>query len=161
MSNKRKRRSSADGRQDRPSKNLRYEDDINVFSKIPSLVDLLDFSTLTRDSGITTRFNQLAEAILCEYDLLLENGDAQTEFEILELEFYLQKSGCHEDPFTHGADEQRYSGRWYVYSCLPLSHVPYVVSTDVPQIGHQVFPSRAHTFSASPHCRRRLPRGNS
>ena len=36
----------------------------------------------------------------------------KVDYEIIELEFYLQKSGLHEDPFTHGSDEQRQSGRW-------------------------------------------------
>jgi hypothetical protein len=35
------------------------------------------------------------------------------------MEFYLQKAKCHEDPFTHGSEEQKVSGRWCV--CIRLS----------------------------------------
>ena len=42
-------------------------------------------------------------------------------FAILELEFYLYKTGCHEDPFTHGTEEQRLSGRWYVFLSFSMS----------------------------------------
>ena len=45
--------------------------------------------------------------------LLLRQG-LEIEYDILEIEFYLLKEGCHEDPYTHGAEEQRSSGRWYV-----------------------------------------------
>lgn len=36
------------------------------------------------------------------------------EYEILEIEFYLFKAGFHEDAFTHGNEEQRIPGQWYV-----------------------------------------------
>lgn len=116
-------------------------------SSTVSLAELLDFSTLSSDLDINIRFEQLAEALLSEYSLILEHGDTQTEFEVLELEFYLQKFGVHEDPFTHGSDEQRYSGRWYVsinIRCLAF------VSPNVSEIGRQVFSSRAHTFFQLP-----------
>src|ERR1700720_2910430 len=80
-------------------------------STCSSIANLLDFSKLTFHSNINSRFGQLADVLLCDYYLLLKHQDLEHGFDILELEFYLHKSGCHEDPFTHGADEQRYSGR--------------------------------------------------
>lgn len=79
-----------------------------------SLSELLDFSALTSQSDIHGRFKELAEAMLCKHSLSLKHGGKQTEFDILEIEFYLQKSEYHEDPYTHGTEEQRFSGRWYV-----------------------------------------------
>ena len=90
-----------------PQKNARLDGHDSA-----SLTNLLDFSSLTTHSDIIIRFEQLADALLCGHYLLLNHGGLEHEFDILELEFYLQKTGCHEDPFTHGADEQRYSGRW-------------------------------------------------
>jgi hypothetical protein len=93
-----------------PQKSLRRD----VALDSTALVNLLDFSGLTSHSDINIRFGKLADLLLCGYYLRLKHGDIEHEFDILELEFYLQKSGCHEDPFTHGADEQkRYSGRWW------------------------------------------------
>ncbi|KAH7918351.1 hypothetical protein BV22DRAFT_1076286 [Leucogyrophana mollusca] len=76
---------------------------------------LLDFSALTSQSDILARFEDVANALLCEFHIVLVRGGIQTEYEILELEFYLQKSGCHEDPFTHGSEEQERSGQWYFH----------------------------------------------
>lgn len=42
-------------------------------------------------------------------------------FEILELEFYLWKYEIHEDPFTHGSEEQKRSGKWYISSLFCVS----------------------------------------
>jgi hypothetical protein len=39
-----------------------------------------------------------------------DEGTNEIEFEILEIEFYLQIDGCHKDPFTHGSVEQEISG---------------------------------------------------
>ncbi|KAH6879912.1 hypothetical protein BKA70DRAFT_1576095 [Coprinopsis sp. MPI-PUGE-AT-0042] len=38
-----------------------------------------------------------------------------TRLQVLEHEFYFQKSEIHEDPFTHGAEEQKILGRWYFH----------------------------------------------
>ena len=77
-----------------------------------SLQQLLDFSQLSDEQSITARFEVLASALLCDFHLVLRCGDVETKFQILELEFYLRKPGCHEDPFTHGSEEQKVSGRW-------------------------------------------------
>jgi hypothetical protein len=92
---------------------------------LDELKALLDLSTLTDTGHILARFDEIADVLLNQILLRLsvppESGEADaqassasvvTDFAILELEFYLYKSGCHEDPFTHGTEEQRVSGRW-------------------------------------------------
>ncbi|KIK00552.1 hypothetical protein K443DRAFT_7599 [Laccaria amethystina LaAM-08-1] len=66
----------------------------NQFNPITteSLQQLLDFSHLFREQCIKARFDV-----------------------ILKLEFYLQKAGCHEDPYIRGGEEQKISGRWYFH----------------------------------------------
>jgi hypothetical protein len=78
------------------------------------LLRLLDFSALNSPSEISDRFGQIGNALLHNYILTVRCGEVETEFRILELEFYLQKQECHEDPFTHGSEEQKICGRWYV-----------------------------------------------
>lgn len=126
MSSDNKRHSSVNCELDAeepPRKIRRYETSgsSNVF-----LAELLDFSALSSEVDIGIRFEQLADALLCNYNLILEREDTQTEFEVLELEFYLQKFGVHEDPFTHGSDEQRYSGRWCVSINIRNCHLTYL-----------------------------------
>ena len=86
---------------------------------LTGLKDLLDLSCLTAQEDIRARFSAIAEVLLNDVVLRLESrgSDAgtSTDYEILELEFYLYKSGCHEDPFTHGTEEQRDSGKWYAF----------------------------------------------
>ena len=79
------------------------------------LPELLDFASVSSPADISLRFQQIASALLHDFCIVLTSLDIQTEYEILEIEFYLQKSGCHEDPFTHGSEEQEQSGRW----CAP------------------------------------------
>jgi hypothetical protein len=81
-----------------------------------ALAQLLDFSTLENISAISDRFDQVASDLLHDYILVVGCGGVETEFKILELEFYLQKHGCHEDPFTHGSEEQEICGRWCSFS---------------------------------------------
>lgn len=80
-----------------------------------SLCELLDFSEVTEQSELTNRFQLIASTLLLEHVLVLTSENGTFEYEILELEFYLYKSGCHEDPFTHASEEQRESGNWYVF----------------------------------------------
>ena len=82
-----------------------------------TLLSLLDFTSLTTHDGISARFDAIAEEILRHFLLRIacpRAGGAidYTDYEVLELEFYLHMPGVHEDPFTHGSDEQRQSGRW-------------------------------------------------
>ena len=93
-----------------------------------SLEELLDFSSLNDDSAISNRFDQVGNVLLHDHLLVVRCGDLETEFKILELEFYLQKANCHEDPFTHGSEEQKISGRWYalnffMFMCCLLANV--------------------------------------
>ena len=76
------------------------------------LQQLLDLSTLAQVSGISSRFDAIADELLHRYHIQVSSGGIVTKFEILELEFYLYKIGSHEDPFTHGSNEQRKSGQW-------------------------------------------------
>lgn len=78
------------------------------------LQHLLDFSSLTAAADISARFEAIAAFLLREYRIVVTCGDTETIFEILELEFYLRKQGYHDDPFTHGSEEQKISGRWWV-----------------------------------------------
>lgn len=86
--------------------------DTSSSSNSATLATLLDFSYLVQLSDIARRFDELASALLRDFSLVLQSGDVETEFSILELEFYLMKSQCHEDPFTHGSEEQKKSGCW-------------------------------------------------
>ncbi|KIJ69698.1 hypothetical protein HYDPIDRAFT_164007 [Hydnomerulius pinastri MD-312] len=76
---------------------------------------LLDFSALTSAEDISLRFEAVAHELLCNSTLTVVRNGTRTDLDILELEFYLQKSGCHEDPFTHGSVEQECSGQWYFH----------------------------------------------
>jgi hypothetical protein len=82
---------------------------------IPSLQKLLDFTAPNDLSTLSNQFDQVANALLHDFHLVVRSGDTETEFQILELEFYLLKAGCHEDPFTHGSEEQKIGGKWYVH----------------------------------------------
>ncbi|KAH7887258.1 hypothetical protein F5I97DRAFT_1804462 [Phlebopus sp. FC_14] len=76
---------------------------------------MLDFSALSSQEDISTRFEAVARELLCNSVLTVVRDGTRTDLEILELEFYLQKSRCHEDPFTHGSKEQEWSGQWYFH----------------------------------------------
>ncbi|KAI0053757.1 hypothetical protein FA95DRAFT_484486 [Auriscalpium vulgare] len=95
-------------------------------------------------SLIQDRFNLLAEQLLHRYRIVCTAGSEvadgagsssselkaqHTEYDILEVEFYLFKKGCHEDLFTHGSEEQRTAGLWYFH------RVPRKVPTPVSTIG--------------------------
>ena len=90
-------------------------------SELSRLSRLLDLTGLTAHSDIHARFSLIADALLTRFRLCvcvtpLGGGRARTlQYEILELEFYLRKAGVHEDPFTHGSEEQKRTGRWCVY----------------------------------------------
>ena len=78
----------------------------------PGLAPLLDFSTLTSAEKISGRFAVIAQELLCNTILSVVHNGTRTDLDILELEFYLHKLNCHEDPFTHGSVEQERSGQW-------------------------------------------------
>jgi len=83
-----------------------------------SLHDLLDFTSLDDDISITNRFDTIARVLMHEHQLVVQCAGTETVFEIQEMEFYLQKAGCYEDPFTHGSEEQKVGGQWYVPSYI-------------------------------------------
>jgi len=88
------------------------EDEVKPLS-LAEFAALLDFSSVETEQEIATRFDRLAKALLHEFRLVARRSDGkETEFQVLEAEFYLQVEGCHEDPFTHGSEEQRVSGKW-------------------------------------------------
>ncbi|KAG6886731.1 hypothetical protein C0995_005393 [Termitomyces sp. Mi166 len=80
-----------------------------------ALLRSLDFSTLHSTSTISDRFDHVGRSLLYDFHLVVKSGHEETVFEILELEFYLRKDGYHEDPFTHGSEEQRVCGKWYFH----------------------------------------------
>ncbi|KAF4619759.1 hypothetical protein D9613_004733 [Agrocybe pediades] len=98
---------------------------------------LLDFSQVTTENDAVERLGQVANTLIRSFRLVVKRdepgttddrkgdgetgtgGDAEaveTEFEVLEAECYLLiGGGIHEDPFTHGSEEQKISGRWYFH----------------------------------------------
>ncbi|KAG5342940.1 hypothetical protein C0989_005889 [Termitomyces sp. Mn162] len=66
-----------------------------------ALLQSLDFSALNSTSAISERFDHLGRSLIHDFHLVVKSSNEETVFEILELEFYLRKDGCHEDPFTH------------------------------------------------------------
>lgn len=105
-----------------------------------SLRQHLDFSALESASSIEKRANVVAEALLHDFRLVVRRHDAvEVEHEILELEFYLWKDGCHEDPFTHGSEEQKISGQWCVIFALSARKLSLIFML-------QVFPSSPKTL---------------
>jgi hypothetical protein len=82
------------------------------------LPELLDLTSLTTVRDIQHRFDRVAQVLLHDFFIVTTTNDPATNtdktecYEILELEFYLQKPDCHDDPFTHGSEEQKQSGQW-------------------------------------------------
>ncbi|KAI0774649.1 hypothetical protein BD413DRAFT_654809 [Trametes elegans] len=82
------------------------------------LLSLLDFSTLDSTEDIVDRMGVVASELLHNYQIEVSAGEEAKKTErldILELEFYLYKSGVHEDPFTHASAEQSQAGQWYFH----------------------------------------------
>jgi hypothetical protein len=87
--------------------------ELDVGAKLSALREILDFSGVDTEEEISRRFERISTALLHEFRLVVRRENtSDVEFEILEAEFYLQIGGCHQDPFTHGSEEQRVSGRW-------------------------------------------------
>lgn len=88
------------------------EVDPDASAKLDALAALLDLSALSSHTDIQLRFGQIARALIHDHVLVVTTDDAtRTEYDILEIEFYLRKEG-HDDPFAHGAHEQQVSGYW-------------------------------------------------
>ncbi|TFK24710.1 hypothetical protein FA15DRAFT_618982 [Coprinopsis marcescibilis] len=83
---------------------------------VDNLQELIDFTSINNEAEILTRFDAIAKALLHDYLIVVTRADGTTtRLQILEHEFYLQKAGCHEDPFTHGSEEQKIAGKWYFH----------------------------------------------
>lgn len=93
-------------------KKTRIDSDGNTETKELSLPELLDFTSAAAQVDIESRFGQIARTLLYNNRLSLVCGTKNIQYDFLEIEFYLRKSG-HEDPFTHGAAEQNIAGQWY------------------------------------------------
>lgn len=76
------------------------------------LADLFDLSQLYTVSAVDSRFREISHDLLHNYKIEIRTATSIEQLELLEIEFYLFKSGCHEDPFTHASHEQSQSGRW-------------------------------------------------
>ncbi|PIL37700.1 hypothetical protein GSI_01394 [Ganoderma sinense ZZ0214-1] len=76
------------------------------------LIDLLDLSGVDSMSAIQARFRKIATELLHNYRIEVKSKKGTDQLELLEIEFYLYKTGCHEDPFTHASPEQAQRGRW-------------------------------------------------
>ncbi|KAM5542461.1 hypothetical protein V8D89_003920 [Ganoderma adspersum] len=79
------------------------------------LIELLDLSRLDSMSAIEARFEKIAAELLHHYRIEVKSRKGTDQLEVLELEFYLYKTDCHEDPFTHASPEQGQRGRWYFH----------------------------------------------
>lgn len=77
------------------------------------LQKLLDLSKIETLSKIAERFRHIAQTLLYDYRLCVECDGAMTEFQLLEIEFYLYSAGIHEDPFCHAHNGQSIPGQWY------------------------------------------------
>ncbi|KAF8629280.1 hypothetical protein AX15_003538 [Amanita polypyramis BW_CC] len=96
----------------------RFKPDSNL-ELLSRLVDIADLENASQDT-IQARFESIANAILCDYDLVVGSPSSTgvtttATYQVLELEFYLWIEGTHEDPFTHGSEEQRIGGQWYFH----------------------------------------------
>ncbi|KAF8575330.1 hypothetical protein K439DRAFT_1277856, partial [Ramaria rubella] len=77
--------------------------------------ELLDASKLINHSQISTRFSEITQAIIYNHYLRVDHEGTSTDFEILEIEFYLYMDEVHSDPFCHAHDDQRISAQWYFH----------------------------------------------
>ncbi|KAI0677738.1 hypothetical protein C8Q78DRAFT_107514 [Trametes maxima] len=100
------------------------------------LTELLDFSALDTEDAISARFEDIASEILHNYRIEIAAGDKTEQLDVLELEFYLYKSGSHEDPFTHASAEQSQAGRWYFHRPPRRTNEPTAVEV-VGQAGYR------------------------
>ena len=109
-----KQKASVESSSSNDASNTKDSDsELDVGAKLAALREILDFSGVDNEQEISRRFERISTALLQEFRLVVRREHAtDVEFEILEAEFYLQIGGCHEDPFTHGSEEQRVSGRW-------------------------------------------------
>lgn len=106
-----------DSDQESQQKHIRISTPDELDSRqIPELVPLLDLTHLSTETDISRRFEHIASALLHGYDLCLaQSAEKSVSYRLLEIEFYLRKDACHEDPFAHASEEQAASGTWYFH----------------------------------------------
>lgn len=108
-----KRHIQVDDSPEKPRKQQRLEASNGDYAV--GLTEALDFTALNSLQEISGRFDELARLLMLGHVIHLHTPGSppkDIKYEILELEFYLHKPGCHADPFTHRAAEQRRSGQW-------------------------------------------------
>ncbi|KAF9647829.1 hypothetical protein BDM02DRAFT_3097466 [Thelephora ganbajun] len=111
-----KRQIQVEDSPEKPRKQQRLE--TSTREDAVGLTEALDFSALSSLQEISGRFDELARSLMFGHVIHLHMPGfppKEIEYEILELEFYLHKRGCHADPFTHRAAEQKRSGQWYFH----------------------------------------------
>ncbi|KZV64070.1 hypothetical protein PENSPDRAFT_640094 [Peniophora sp. CONT] len=92
--------------------------------------DILNLLNLSIGDPVTpgsadTRFMNIAQSLLHEHRIVWRGAasGAREEYEILELEFYLN-SEEHPDPYTHGSEEQTTLGQWYFHRAPRKTPIP-------------------------------------
>lgn len=118
-----KRQIQVEDSPEKPRKQIRLE--ANDGDYAVGLTQALDLTTLSSLQEISDRFDELARLLMFSHVIHLHtpgHPPKDVEYEILELEFYLYKPGCHADPFTHRAAEQRSSGQWQAASFARFSN---------------------------------------
>ncbi|KAI0328229.1 hypothetical protein GY45DRAFT_1307260 [Cubamyces sp. BRFM 1775] len=98
-----------------PPQHQQQQPSLNEINNTSDLRELLDFSGLDSSQAISGRFERVAAELLHNHRIEIGRGGKAEQLELLEVEFYLYKSGAHEDPFTHASPEQSQSGRWYFH----------------------------------------------
>ena len=91
-----------------PSSQKKHKPDLT-----DSLEELLDIASDIAHDALEAQFQAIANAILFDHELVVDSSTTgETRYQVLEMEFYLWIESTHEDPFTHGNEEQRVSGKW-------------------------------------------------
>lgn len=112
------KRSRDSDSQEHNKKRQKIADDTHQDSGSPDiepLQGLLNFDGLATHEEIFDRMRLIAKSLLSQHTLEIKSDNGKVvNYEFIEVEFYLLKNPSHMDPFTHGEDEQRYSGRWLV-----------------------------------------------
>ncbi|KAF8887244.1 hypothetical protein CPB84DRAFT_1684681 [Gymnopilus junonius] len=90
---------------------------LDAAARLAEFQALLDFSLVDSEEEIARRLQTISKTLLHGFKLVVKpDGSSQEiEFQVMEAEFYLQIDGLHEDPFTHGSEEQKFSGQWYFH----------------------------------------------
>jgi hypothetical protein len=107
-----KRKRISDSEPTQLEKQCKLDTNLSREGLVAHFRSILDLSSLDSLEEISQRFDDIARHMLHEFYLVVRAEDKITEFEILELEFYLRREGIHEDPFTHGSEEQKVAGNW-------------------------------------------------